>query len=375
MGPESRGRAEFFQPRACGCHPYTWVAAVASSGLVRFTQFHVYPPPGRTDLAQGGPAAVPIIQNRASGAQLSRKPWVPVQYDGPPSVSRKLHPRLFALLGRTVSDRYRVIAATGSGGMGTVFRALHVGLKQLVALKVIDPDLATDRQATARFDREARGASRLDHPNCIRVTDYGVTDDGLRYLVMPFLEGHELGAWQGHALELPVVLAIMGQIFAALDHAHEQGVVHRDLKPENVLVIREADGTFQCKLLDFGIARIVRDALSRDNITTAGTVVGTPEYMSPEQAFGTDPDARTDLYSAGVIFFELLTGRLPFDHPDPAVIMRHHVSSPPPALPERIPQDVAAMVQRLMAKERDDRYSSAAEVMRRIEDMTARYSP
>lgn len=297
-----------------------------------------------------------------------------MQYDGTPPVPPRLHPRLFSLLGRTLADRYRVIAALGSGGMGTVFRGQHVSLKQPVAIKVIDPDLATDRQATARFDREARGASRLDHPNCIRVTDYGVTDDGLRFLVMPFLEGHELGAWQGHALELPVVLAIMTHIFAALDHAHEQGVVHRDLKPENVLVIRESDGTFLCKLLDFGIARIVRDALSRDNITTAGTVVGTPEYMSPEQAFGTDPDARTDLYSAGVIFYELLTGRLPFDDPDPAVVMRHHVSTPPPPLPSSIPEDVATMVYRLLAKERDDRYSSAAEVLGRLDKLTRQHT-
>jgi serine/threonine protein kinase len=274
-----------------------------------------------------------------------------------------LDPVLNALPGRIVDERYRVDDLMGVGAMGAVFRGMHLALQRPVAVKVLHPHLARHPDVAARFEREARSASRLDHPNVIRVLDSGTTEDGLGYLVMELLQGHDLRAWLGRALHPRAAIDIMLQILAALDHAHKQGVVHRDLKPENIYVTAGPNDAAVLKLLDFGVARIVRGASKRDQITIGPTVTGTPDYMSPEQTVGGAPDARTDLYSAGIIFYELLVGERPFKDPDPALLMRQQLLMSPPPLPAHVPPALVSVVERMLEKERDNRYSSATEII------------
>jgi serine/threonine-protein kinase len=180
---------------------------------------------------------------------------------------------------------------------------------------------------------------------------------------MELLQGHDLRDWLGRALHPRAAIDIMLQILAALDHAHRQGVVHRDLKPENVYVTAGPNDAAVLKLLDFGVARIVRGASKRDQITIGPTVTGTPDYMSPEQTVGGAPDARTDLYSAGVIFYELLAGQRPFSDPDAAQVMRQQLLMSPPPLPPHVPASLVTVVGRMLEKERDNRYSSASEIV------------
>jgi len=199
------------------------------------------------------------------------------------------------------------------------------------------------------------------------VLDSGVTEDGIRYLVMALLAGHDLRQWLGKPLHPKAAIDIMLQILAALDHAHRQGVVHRDLKPENVFVSGDEQGRAVLKLLDFGVARIVRGASARDMITVGATVMGTPDYMSPEQTLGGVPDARADLYSAGIIFFELLAGTRPFVAEDAAQVMRQQLLMSPPPLPGHVPAPLVAIIERMLEKERDARYSSASEIIALLE--------
>lgn len=286
----------------------------------------------------------------------------------------ELDPALGALPGRIIDERYRVDALMGVGAMGAVFRGQHLALERPVAIKVLHPQLARHPEVAARFEREARSASRLDHPNVVRVLDSGSTDDGLGYLVMELLEGHDLRDWLGRALHPRAAIDIMLQILAALDHAHKAGVVHRDLKPENIYVTAGPDGAAMLKLLDFGVARIVRGASKRDQITVGPTVTGTPDYMSPEQTVGGAPDARTDLYSAGIIFYELLAGERPFHDPDAARVMRQQLLMSPPPLPDHVPVALVTVVMRMLQKERDDRYSSASEIMGLLQQARAELS-
>jgi serine/threonine protein kinase len=278
----------------------------------------------------------------------------------------ELHPALRGLPGRILDERYRIEALLGAGAMGAVFRGTHLSLGRPVALKVLHPDLARQSEIAARFEREGRSASRLDHPNVIKVLDSSATPDGLRFIVTELLDGPDLRAFMRERMHPREAVAFMRQILAALDHAHQAGVVHRDLKPENVLVVADVDGSSVLKLIDFGVARIVRGAGERDIITVGPVVVGTPDYMSPEQTLGAAPDARADLYAAGVIFHELLAGSRPFVGDDPAIVMRMHLLAPPPPLPADVPPQIADVVARLLAKERDDRFSSASEVLARL---------
>src|SRR5262245_32935026 len=181
--------------------------------------------------------------------------------------------------------------------MGTVYRATHTLMDKPVALKILRSELATDNEAVARFHREARSASRLDHDHCIRVTDFGQSDDGLLFLVMELLDGTSLGqVVRRGPVPAARAAAIATAIAEALEHAHEQGVIHRDLKPDNVLLVRRPRGRELVKVVDFGLAKLVHDGSLGPAITRDGTVFGTPEYMAPEQAEGEPLDGRTDIY-------------------------------------------------------------------------------
>jgi serine/threonine protein kinase len=278
------------------------------------------------------------------------------------------------LVGTTLADRYRIDKLLGVGGMGAVFQARHLLLKRDVAVKVLHPKLVANIDISKRFDREAQSAARLDHPNVIPVTEFGSTDDGMKYMVMQLLSGKELSEMLNGPLEPLRAMELEIQILRGLEHAHDNGVVHRDLKPENVFVVKDHDGAELLKIFDFGIAKIV-DEVEEDTsqpLTRLGLVFGTPHYMSPEQSTGSVVDHRTDIYSAGVMLYQMLAGRLPFDHDDPVSLIRMQVTLDPPPLPDHIPIPLQRVVKMMMAKTRDQRYPDARSARKALQAVQAR---
>jgi serine/threonine-protein kinase len=218
------------------------------------------------------------------------------------------------LVGQVIADRYHVIKKLGEGGMGQVYLAEHVKMGRRCAIKVMNPSMVHDPDAVARFNREAANASRITHPNVCAVYDFGETSDGLIYLAMEFVEGEPLNdlLQREGALAPPRATAIFKQTADALQAAHDLGIVHRDLKPDNIMIARGRDGSDQVKVVDFGIAKAVGGDETGQKVTKTGLVVGTPEFMSPEQLSGDKVDGRSDLYSLGLVYFRMLTGQLPF---------------------------------------------------------------
>jgi serine/threonine protein kinase len=272
-----------------------------------------------------------------------------------------------ALIGSVFADRYRIERMLGEGGMGTVYRAHHTGLDCAVAVKVLRPGLTADPVISRRFDREAVALSKLDHPNCLRVLDAGTAPTGAKYIVMPLLEGRELRALLGTPLPTTRALDLAIQILRGLEHAHRRGMIHRDLKPENVLVVVDDYGHDVAKLVDFGIVKMLLDDGGAEPLTRVGLVFGTPRYMSPEQVTGGRITESTDLYSVGIILFEMLTGAAPFDADDAGMLMRMQILGDVPALPETVPPAVATIVRRLLEKSPGDRFASAGDVREALE--------
>ncbi|MEZ4452145.1 MAG: serine/threonine-protein kinase [Nannocystaceae bacterium] len=272
-----------------------------------------------------------------------------------------------SLIGTILAGRYRIDSLLGEGGMGAVYRGYHLHLRRDFAIKVLHPDVTRDPDIGRRFEREAQSAARLDHPNCIQVTEFGTTDDGTRYMVMQLLEGVELQDLIRGPMEPLRALDLFLQILHGLEHAHSKGVIHRDLKPQNVFVSRDDKGDEVLKIVDFGIAKLVSGEGAAEQMTRAGMVFGTPLYMSPEQCLGLTVDARSDLYSAGILLYLMLSGRLPFVGDDPVAVIRMQVSQDPPPLPEHVPTDLAAIDLRLLAKQRENRYADASTVRKILE--------
>ena len=219
------------------------------------------------------------------------------------------------LVGQVIADRYHVVKKLGEGGMGQVYLAEHVKMGRRSAIKVMNPSLTHDPDAVARFNREAANASRITHPNVCAVYDFGETPDGLIYLAMEFVEGEPLTDPLGRdgALPLGRAVRIFRQVADALQAAHDLGIVHRDLKPDNIMLTKGRDGADVVKVVDFGIAKAVGGDEAGQKVTKTGLVVGTPEFMSPEQLSGDQVDGRSDLYSLALVFFRMLTGKLPFE--------------------------------------------------------------
>ncbi|MDB4994196.1 MAG: Serine/threonine protein kinase PrkC, regulator of stationary phase [Myxococcaceae bacterium] len=283
------------------------------------------------------------------------------------------------LIGRTIAGKFAIEAFLGGGAMGSVFRARQVALEKTVAIKVMHRDLSRDPMFAMRFLREAKAASRIDHANSMRVLDFGEEPDGLLYMAMEYLDGRDLFSVIQQEWPLPNarVVDVLMQTLAALAVAHDMGVVHRDLKPENIMVLQGHDDEGQpkdiVKVCDFGIAKLIekRSDLAQSaqsegpKLTTHGLVVGTPEYMSPEQGRGETLDARSDLYSVGVMLFQLLTGRVPFDAETALGVVLKHVTDEPPRPSELNPATeprLESICLKAMRKKRDERYQTAREM-------------
>jgi tRNA A-37 threonylcarbamoyl transferase component Bud32 len=262
--------------------------------------------------------------------------------------------------GEIIEGRYRLLAPIAQGGMASVFRAEHVRLGRQVALKLIARDLLERAEAVQRFQREAQIVARLRHPNVVEVIDFGRSANGQHYLVMELIEGEDLRQVieREGPLPLPRTRGILRQIVLALEYAHGEGVVHRDLKSANIMLVREPEGGERVKLLDFGICK---GPESTTGLTAAGMVMGTPAYISPEQISGKPVDARTDLYSLGVILYEMLTGALPFRGNTAEVLSAHLLRAPAPLRERRpeIPPALEEVILRTLAKNPEDRFPSA----------------
>ena len=240
-------------------------------------------------------------------------------------------------LGSLLEGKYRIDAFISAGGMGSVYRGTHVMLDKPVAIKLIRKELVTAPDIGTRFQREARAASNLGHPNIAAVSDFGQTADGTLYLVMEFIKGSSLRdvIQQGGPMAPDRIISVLQPIAAALARAHRQHIIHRDLKPHNIMLDVDADGVVTPKLLDFGIAKTFDDSASQ--LTMTGFALGTPQYMSPEQATGKQVDGRSDLYSLGVVLYEMLIGEVPFSDTSLAGILLKQMTETPLAPSVRRP--------------------------------------
>jgi serine/threonine protein kinase len=275
--------------------------------------------------------------------------------------------RVDKLIGEVLANRYQIESRLGEGAMGSVYRARHIKVGRPFAVKVLHPRLLTDDKTLQRFEREAELAGRLHHPNVIGVVDVGETTDGLRYMVMDFAEGHDLATLLNEAPMPPErIINLTRQMLEGLYHAHEAGLIHRDFKPENVIVEKDAHGEEVPRIVDFGIA-ILREGGDPTNgtgrLTTNGLVLGTPHYMAPEQAVNDPIDHRIDLFALGIMIYEMLCGKLPFDGHG-AEVARANLLLDPPKISDRVPYLevdplLEAFARRLMLKKRDQRPATA----------------
>ncbi len=286
------------------------------------------------------------------------------------------------ILGRKIGGKFAVQSPIGNGAMGAVYRARQIDLDKDVAIKVLHDKHAVEQSFVARFKREAKAASLIDHPNSMRVLDFGQEPDGLLYIAMELLEGPSLHhiIQTESPLETPRIINLVRQILAALAAAHDLQILHRDLKPENIIVVTKKDdeghGSELVKVCDFGIAKVgsssADSSIQNAKLTNAGSIVGTPDYMSPEQARGKgEIDQRSDLYSVGVILYEMMTGRTPFKAQTPLGVVLAHLNEtprPPSELAPACDSKLEAICMKALSKSPDDRFASARELRTALAD-------
>ncbi|MBX9693245.1 MAG: protein kinase [Cyanobacteria bacterium] len=265
-----------------------------------------------------------------------------------------------------IASRYKVLESIGEGGMGRVYKAHDGVLRRVVAVKLLSSDRLDAMQAI-RFQREAQANSQLKHPAIVEVFDFGVTADGLPFMVMEYVDGKNLKAVLARRpLSGRETINIMVQVCEAMEHAHERKIVHRDLKPANIVATKTGD-LIMVRVLDFGISKVFADAEDAQKLTRTGHIIGSPAYLSPEQALGLEVDGRADVYAMGCILFECLTGRPPFVGASSVDVINQHLEALPPSLSEAEPEgifssELEAVVQRTLAKEPGQRYSSMSEL-------------
>jgi serine/threonine-protein kinase len=279
------------------------------------------------------------------------------------------------LSGTVLDGRYQVHEPIAQGAMGSVYRGERLHLGRAVAIKVMHQELPDELASRQRFEREAKLMALLEHPNCVSVIDFGLHDEK-PFLVMDLVRGTsliDLLEKQGQ-LDIARAADIIRQVLSGLAHAHELGIVHRDIKPANIMISEKAGLGQQVRILDFGLARLTESSTK----LTTGIVVGTPNYMAPEQCKGSDVDARTDIYACGVMLFEMLTGRKPFVADDPIAVVRKHLMEKPPTLAAVEPRidfgDLEAVVAKALAKSAADRFDSAVEMSKAVEVAAAKQS-
>lgn len=277
------------------------------------------------------------------------------------------------LVGSVIAERYHVLEKLGEGGMGQVYLAEHVKMGRRSAVKVLHPSMVKDAEAISRFNREAANASKIDHPNVAGIYDFGETPEGLVYLAMQYVEGQTLTQIVRANGALPPRRAaeITRQAAEGLHVAHGVGIVHRDLKPDNIMVARDRDGVDCVKVVDFGIAKAA--GVKSQKVTRTGTVVGTPEYMSPEQLAGEEVDARSDLYSLALVAFNMLTGDLPFPAETTQTAMIMRLTEKPRSLAQMYPQvewtdEVQAVMSKALERDVNLRYASTREFGRALSE-------
>ncbi len=284
-------------------------------------------------------------------------------------------------VGREIANQFRILEKIGSGGMGSVYKAEQPDMRRFVAVKILHPRYLSRPDLVSRFRREARAMSHLQHPNTAKVYLYGQLEDGACYFVMEYLAGKNLAQTVRSEGPMPPdrAVAVMGQVCGALAEAHAQGIVHRDLKPENIFLTNLGGIADYPKVLDFGLAKVTEREMRPGSLilTQEGMVFGTPEFMSPEQARGEKLDGRSDIYSLGVIMYELLTGKLPFDAAQPMEFIQKHIKEPPMPMSKRapgrqFPPSLEAVIDKALAKRPQDRYQSANELAQALRDSIAR---
>ncbi len=279
-------------------------------------------------------------------------------------------------LGRTFGGQFVALELIGKGAMGAVYRARDVRSKRDVALKVLPANVAQSEDVRVRFEREARAMLALVSPHSVRTYGFGASEHGHWFLAMELLVGETLGARLRRfgALSPEEAVRFARDVLKSLAEAHQKGIVHRDLKPDNLFLVNGApDGGQLCKVLDFGIAKVATESELDPLETHAGTVVGTPRYMSPEQARGLPLDGRSDLYSVGVILYQMLTGAVPFEDRGAVMVMAKHMRELPPSLTDRAPHlasapELVSAVRVALSKSPEDRPQTAGEFLRRLEE-------
>jgi len=263
--------------------------------------------------------------------------------------------------GQVLDGKYRLDALLAEGGMGAVYRATHVMLGKTVAIKLIRSAIVASPEIVRRFQREARAATALNHPNIVSVYDLGQTPDGTLYIAMEYIDGPSLKTLiqSGRAIPVARTIAILRQVASALATAHRHNIVHRDLKPHNIMLAAGPDGSEVAKLVDFGIAKTFDESTQ---LTSAGSALGTPYYMSPEQIEGRAVDARCDIYALGIILYEMLVGEVPFaDQSTPAVLVKQLKERPirPSLKNAAVPPALEAIALRCLEKDPDQRFQTA----------------
>ncbi|MEZ4448502.1 MAG: serine/threonine-protein kinase [Nannocystaceae bacterium] len=273
------------------------------------------------------------------------------------------------LIGTVLLGRYKVLSHIGDGGMGSVYMVEHTTIFKKSAVKILSAALSTRQDYVDRFLREARAASAINHPNVVEITDFGQAPTGAPFFVMEYLQGEDLSetiAREG-AMTWNRVKPIILQICGALEAAHAQGIVHRDMKPGNVLRIKHGNNSDYVKVLDFGIAKVQSLEASERSLTQTGTVIGTPEYMSPEQGWGHPVDHRSDIYAVGVILYELLTGQVPFTGETMMEVLNRHIYEVPNIDHPHITQEIGAIILKAMQKDRAFRFQSMTDMVEAID--------